>query len=76
MVPRQYFLLMQRHREERLRSEYPAAIVATVILKTFGAKKVKPQDFMPSYRKPKEKEVPWEVLLSKVKSIHKSVGGQ
>lgn len=75
MVPRQFFSLMERHREAQIRSEYPSAIVATVLLKTFGAKKVKPADFMPSYREPKEEEVSWQDLLGKVQQIHKSVGG-
>lgn len=75
MVPREYFLLLQRHREGQIRAEYPSAIVATVILRAFGAKKVKPQDFMPSYRKPKKQDVPWQELLGRVRRIHEAVGG-
>ena len=75
LVPRQFFALLERRREQIVRDEMGPAIVAWVISAVAGAKKTTPQQFMPSMKKQEESEVPWQVLMSKVKGIHKSLGG-
>jgi hypothetical protein len=75
LVPRQYFALLDRHREQILRNEMGPAIVAWVISRIAGSKKTTPQQFMPSARSQPKDEVPWQALMAKVKGIHKSLGG-
>jgi hypothetical protein len=75
MVPRQYYHLMARRHDQFLRNEFGPALITATIANMFGRKRFSARHFMPSYKEQPKREVPWEELLSKVKVIHKALGG-
>ncbi len=75
MVPRQFFGLMSRRKEEILRNEFGPAMITATVVNIFSKKKYSAKHFMPSFEEEPRQEVHWSELLDKVKMIHKSLGG-
>jgi hypothetical protein len=75
MVPRQFFGLMSRRKDEILRNEFGPAMITATIVNVFSKKRYSAKHFMPSYEEPPRKEAHWTELLDKVKVIHRSLGG-
>lgn len=75
MVPRQYYALMERFHQSKLRAEHGPALIATILARAHGSKRSKMSDFMPSWEASSKQGTTWQDQLAKVRALHVALGG-